>query len=317
MSVPGEPDAVENAMEQGPGRYAVFANRLRTAFVSGLRYSAYSSELGEAFRPMTKPAVVRGLYAISWTWVSGDVAYAGYKAREQHRRMAEEEKDPALKAKRIAEELAEKAKHAVQGSDAGSQTHHEQHHEGGTKISPLELSENGYIALVSTRRAVLQSLVSMALPAVTVHQTVHYSAPLFNKFFTNHRVKAFGPTALGLSLIPFFPLLFDEPGEKFVDGAFDYAEALYFGKAAPSAETAKATAMPLALVGTASMGKGLRRQWASQSMSVATATSTALRAARPNAWMVGGGSMLAAAAAVGASATSSRPASSLETMSSS
>lgn len=204
MSVPGQPDAVEGALDQGPGRYAVFANRLRTAFVSGLRYSAYSSELGEAFRPMTKPAVVRGLYAISWTWVSGDVAYAGYKAREQYRRLAEEEKDPALKAKRLAEEAAEAAKKLA--AKAQGKEHHEEHshHEGGTKISPLELSENGYIALVATRRAVLQSLVSMALPAVTVHQTVHYSAPLFNKFFTNHRVKAFGPTALGLSLIPFF-----------------------------------------------------------------------------------------------------------------
>lgn len=170
---------------------------------------------------------MRTAYGVSWTYVIGDVGYAGYKAREQHRALTAEGRDPTLKVKRLAEEAKEatekaarEAKEAAEVAAAKakegkagdvkaavtppSSSHESQHHHGGSKIDPLELGENGYIALVATRRAVLQSIISMLLPAVVVHQSVHYSAPVFGKYFKNHKVKAFGPTLLGLSLIPFF-----------------------------------------------------------------------------------------------------------------
>ncbi|CAO1636285.1 unnamed protein product [Jaminaea pallidilutea] len=314
MSVPGEPDQIQQTMEEGTGRYAVYANRLRTAILSGLRYSAYSSELGEAFRPLTKPIFVRTAYGVSWTYVIGDVGYAGYKAREQHRALTAEGRDPTLKVKRLAEEAKEAtekaAREAKQAAEVAaakakegkvgdvkaavtppSSSHESQHHHGGSKIDPLELGENGYIALVATRRAVLQSIISMLLPAVVVHQSVHYSAPVFGKYFKNHKVKAFGPTLLGLSLIPFFPALFDEPGEKIIDGVFDYAESLYFQKkqdADPS--TAKASAAMLAFGGTASTMAGVRKQLRLRMPQMTPAVSSHFLkvAARPNAWTAGG-----------------------------
>ncbi|CAO1614882.1 unnamed protein product [Parajaminaea phylloscopi] len=270
MSVPGPNDAIQQTMEEGPGRYAVFASRLRTAIASGIRFSAYSSEVGEAFRPVTKPIVIRTLYGISWSYVIGDVTYAGYKAREQYKQLEAESHNPALKAKRLASEAKQvvlktvDAKSSGDHSAAGKDAEAAAHHHGGTKIDPLELSENGYIALVATRRAVLQSIISMALPAFTVHQTVHYSAPAFRKLFTNHKVQALGPTVLGLSLIPFFPLLFDEPGERVIDGVFDYAEALYFGQAKPinigGADVKASYALPLAMFSGATAGEVARRR---------------------------------------------------------
>lgn len=162
MSIPGESDAVQQNIEEGPGRYAVFAARLRTAITSGIRFSAYSSEVGEAFRPVTKPIVIRTLYGISWSYVLGDVGYAGYKAREQYRQLEAESKNPALKAKRVAEVAQQKISNKVSevSGHKASEAHAEGEHHGGTKIDPLELSENGYIALVATRRAVLQSIIS-------------------------------------------------------------------------------------------------------------------------------------------------------------
>jgi hypothetical protein len=42
MSMPGD-DRVEEVLEDGPARYAAYANRLRTLLVASSRYVAYSS----------------------------------------------------------------------------------------------------------------------------------------------------------------------------------------------------------------------------------------------------------------------------------
>ncbi|KAI0269193.1 mitochondrial 18 KDa protein-domain-containing protein [Gloeopeniophorella convolvens] len=64
-------------------RYAAYGARLRTALRAGQRYLAYTSDVGEAFRPIVPPAVVRAAYGISWLYLAGDVGYESYKA---HRR---------------------------------------------------------------------------------------------------------------------------------------------------------------------------------------------------------------------------------------
>ncbi|KAK7061498.1 mitochondrial 18 KDa protein-domain-containing protein [Favolaschia claudopus] len=64
-------------------RYAAYGARLRTALRAGTRYVAYTSDIGEAFRPVVPPWVVTTAYAISWLYLSGDVSYESYKA---HRR---------------------------------------------------------------------------------------------------------------------------------------------------------------------------------------------------------------------------------------
>ncbi|KAK7208629.1 mitochondrial 18 KDa protein-domain-containing protein [Myxozyma melibiosi] len=60
-------------------RYAAYANRLRTIVMATQRYVAYTSDIGESFRPIVNPTVVRACYGISWAYVLGDVSYEGYK----------------------------------------------------------------------------------------------------------------------------------------------------------------------------------------------------------------------------------------------
>jgi len=64
-------------------RYMAYAARLRTALRSGSRYVAYTSDIGEAFRPLVPPWVVTAAYGVSWIYLTGDVSYESYKA---HRR---------------------------------------------------------------------------------------------------------------------------------------------------------------------------------------------------------------------------------------
>ncbi|KAF8901652.1 mitochondrial 18 KDa protein-domain-containing protein [Gymnopilus junonius] len=61
-------------------RYLAYGARLRTALRAGTRYFAYTSDVGEAFRPVAPPWVVTAAYGISWLYVSADVAYESYKA---------------------------------------------------------------------------------------------------------------------------------------------------------------------------------------------------------------------------------------------
>ncbi|KAK2466454.1 hypothetical protein APHAL10511_002096 [Amanita phalloides] len=61
-------------------RYLAYGARLRTALRAGQRYLAYTSDVGEAFRPVVPPIVVTAAYGISWLYLAGDVAYETYKA---------------------------------------------------------------------------------------------------------------------------------------------------------------------------------------------------------------------------------------------
>ncbi|GAA5982461.1 hypothetical protein JCM5350_000420 [Sporobolomyces pararoseus] len=62
-------------------RYLGYLGRIRPVLIASTRYLAYSSDVGESFRPVVNPRVVQGAYGISWLYVGGDVAYEGYKAK--------------------------------------------------------------------------------------------------------------------------------------------------------------------------------------------------------------------------------------------
>jgi hypothetical protein len=62
-----------------------------------------------------------------------------------------------------------------------------------------------------------------ALPAFTIHTAVKYSKPLF-KNVQNPRLKLWGPTIAGLSLVPGLPFVFDHPVERATDLAFEWVE---------------------------------------------------------------------------------------------
>lgn len=73
--VEGKLDSLE-----GSARYLAYGARIRTALVASSRYLAYTSDVGEAFRPIVPPAIVSAAYGISWLYLGLDVSYEGYKS---------------------------------------------------------------------------------------------------------------------------------------------------------------------------------------------------------------------------------------------
>lgn len=73
-------------------RYAAYANRIRTIMMSAQRYVAYTSDVGESFRPVAHPWLVRAAYGISWAYIIGDVTHEGYKAYCQQKSLLESSK---------------------------------------------------------------------------------------------------------------------------------------------------------------------------------------------------------------------------------
>lgn len=76
--VGGEADSTNSNV-----RYLAYLARIRPIVTTGARYLAYTSDVGEAFRPVVNPNFVRAAYGISWTYLIGDVSYEGYKARRE------------------------------------------------------------------------------------------------------------------------------------------------------------------------------------------------------------------------------------------
>jgi len=164
-------------------RYMAYGARLRTALRAGHRYIAYTSDVGEAFRPVVPPALVSAAYGVSWLYLGGDVAYESYKA----------------------------------------------YRKGPSPIEAAHFSEPTRIGMVAVKRAVFQSIASMALPAFTIHSAVKQSKKTFDKV-QNPRVKAWGPTVTGLAIVPVLPYLFDKPVEHVTDAAFEWIEKQIAGR---------------------------------------------------------------------------------------
>jgi fission process protein 1 len=141
-------------------RYVAYAGRLGKI----VRYAAYTSDVGEAFRPVTNVWFVRGCYGLSWMYVIGDVA-------------------------------------------------NEAHNDWGDGVRGQLLYQR------VTKRTVFQSVASMLLPALTIHQTVHFGKhTLFPKI---GRWTKWGPTFLGLGVIPLLPFMYDHPVEWATDKVFN------------------------------------------------------------------------------------------------
>ena len=74
-------------------RYAAYATRVRTIMISASRYVAYTSDVGESFRPVAHPYIVRGAYGISWAYLVGDVSHEGWKAFKRNQKLLHPEDD--------------------------------------------------------------------------------------------------------------------------------------------------------------------------------------------------------------------------------
>ncbi|KAJ3268159.1 hypothetical protein HDV01_003372 [Terramyces sp. JEL0728] len=149
-------------------RYIGYAGRMARALNASSRYLAYTSDVGEAFRPVVSKAVVNAAYGISFAYVGFDVGYEVYKSRKR--------------------------------GDTASES-----------------------SRVFIQRSIFQGLASLALPAFTIHTAVDFTAKNIHKATKSPMMLRFGPTAVGLAVVPLLPVMFDEPVELGMEKLFDYA----------------------------------------------------------------------------------------------
>lgn len=187
-------------------RYAAYANRLRTILRASHRYIAYTSDVGESFRPVAHPNLVKLGYGVSWAYILGDVSYASWIVKMK----SEGRYTPGLKPWDAQPEADLNAAQAY-----------------------LNENENKLVLtdwrLAGFKRGIFQSIASMGLPAFTIHSAVRYSS----YFFKNTKIKplkTYGPVGVGLGIVPLLPYVFDEPVEIAIDWIFDKGEELYKGQ---------------------------------------------------------------------------------------
>jgi mitochondrial fission process protein 1 len=159
---------------------------------------AYTSDIGESFRPVAHPWLVRGAYGISWIYIGGDVGYEGYKAYWHNQRILNPQLELTPRQEKITGMAASGESAAVKPG----------------VVSPLEDYRT-----VMIQRGLFQSIASMGLPAFTIHSVVRYSGRAM-KNVKNTTVRTWGPIGLGLAVVPLLPTLFDKPVENAVEYVF-------------------------------------------------------------------------------------------------
>jgi len=181
-------------------RYAAYAARFRTILLSAHRYVAYTSDIGESFRPVAHPWLVRSAYGVSWAYILGDVGYEGYKAYWHNQRVLNPQLELTTRQQQILGVVDDEA--APRPAAAPG------------VVTPLEDYRT-----VMLQRGIFQSVASMGLPAFTIHSVVRYSGRAM-KDVKNVRVRTWGPIGLGLAVVPFLPAIFDKPVENAVEWVF-------------------------------------------------------------------------------------------------
>lgn len=160
-------------------RYAAYANRLRTIMLSAHRYVAYTSDIGESFRPIAHPWLVRGAYGISWAYLIGDVSHEGWKAYHRNQKLLHPENNEHFDATTTTAKEMPASKALPTGQVM--------------RIPAIE----DYRAIMA-QRAVFQSVASMGLPAFTIHSIVRYSGRAL-KSAANPTLRTWGPIGVSLS----------------------------------------------------------------------------------------------------------------------
>ena len=199
-------------------RYAAYASRFRTILLSAHRYVAYTSDIGESFRPIAHPIAIRAAYGVSWAYLIGDVGNEGYKAylRNQRTLKGEEESGAQTAANVVGGDKVQVGESRSLGVGMTADNSVAKPQPEG-RVVPIE----DYRAVMA-QRAVFQGLASMGLPAFTIHSIVRYSGQAL-KNATNQRLKTWGPIGLGLAAVPALPYMFDEPVEIATEWVFHNA----------------------------------------------------------------------------------------------
>ncbi|KAF7924502.1 uncharacterized protein EAE98_006961 [Botrytis deweyae] len=197
-------------------RYAAYATRIRTALLSAQRYVAYTSDIGESFRPVAHPNWVRAAYGVSWAYLIGDVTHEGYKAYCRNQEV-------------LHPELPREAMHD-RYNDAKTDLKIAAN-ENGVSLKPRQVAPLDDYRTVMAQRALFQGIASMGLPAFTIHSIVRYSGK-YMKNVKNVRIRTWGPIGLGLAAVPALPFLFDKPVEEAVEFVFHKGFETFGGKPA-------------------------------------------------------------------------------------
>ncbi|KAJ3177154.1 hypothetical protein HDU87_004646 [Geranomyces variabilis] len=66
-----------------PLRFLAYAARFRQIAITGSRYLAYTSDVGEAFRPVVNKRIVNAAYGISFAYVGFDIGLEAWKAKQR------------------------------------------------------------------------------------------------------------------------------------------------------------------------------------------------------------------------------------------
>lgn len=197
-------------------RYSAYAARIRTLLISAHRYVAYTSEVGESFRPVAHPWLVRSAYGISWAYIFGDVANEGYKAYLRNREVIAPQCEAYKNATTIVpveatldqvspKRFVEHEPHERQLQDqpygATASPQHpmpwsDPEEDTLTPWSTRKIPLNDDYRAVMAERAVFQVLASMALPAFTIHSIVKYSGKAM-KGVGSTLLRTWGPVGVG------------------------------------------------------------------------------------------------------------------------
>lgn len=197
------PEDATSVEDQGSLRYAAYANRFRTILLASHRYVAYTSDIGESFRPVAHPFMVTLGYGVSWLYILGDVSYSSWKVKMK----SEGRYTPDLKPWNYPYPEPNLAQKELYDQNSNS------------------LVEKDW-RLAGIKRGIFQSIASMGLPAFTIHSAVRYSSIIFKNSKTK-ALKTYGPVAVGLGIVPLLPYVFDEPVEMAIDFIFDKGEEVY------------------------------------------------------------------------------------------
>lgn len=193
-------------LDQTNLRYAAYANRFRTILAASHRYVAYTSDIGESFRPVAHPILVRVGYGISWLYILGDCTFASWKVKMKSEGRYTSDlmpwNYPYPESNPVAKEIYDKSSDSLVEKDW---------------------------RLAFIKRGLFQSIASMGLPAFTIHSAVRYSSLLFTNSKTK-LLKTWGPVSVGIGIVPLLPYIFDEPVETAIDYIFEKGEDLYKSK---------------------------------------------------------------------------------------
>lgn len=215
------------------------------------RYVAYTSDIGESFRPVAHPVLIRSAYGISWLYLTGDVLHEGYKAYIANQAMLR----GGQKISDTPDFLRPKESSTVTTTTKVSSLSETQNggedglRDGGKNLLK-PVGKVGFLEdyrTVMVQRAAFQGLASMGLPALTIHSVHFPSPPIGNNLILivlqvvrysgralrnnkNVLIRTWGPVGLGLAVVPALPYIFDHPVETSIEWVFEKSYETITGK---------------------------------------------------------------------------------------